>query len=102
MCNCGASVVQQSPVYTQQTVTNNISIEDCEYSMDQLRGWLDKLICCKDKGLYITLGISGPLMNKYLGDVMSALNYPTNPCYFKNSLDIIGDVIILINNSNLC
>jgi hypothetical protein len=74
----------------------------CDYTMSQLNIWLTKLICTRDSGLYVSLRISAPNMNKYQGIVMSALNYPTNICYFKKDLDIIADIIIIIENTGKC
>ena len=102
-CGCGAGVVVGT---TSQLLPNtqqqNSQIENCEYTVEQLNSWLDKLICTKDSGLYISLGLSGLQMNKHLGNVMSALNYKSNICYFKNDLDLAADFIILINDSGKC
>jgi hypothetical protein len=99
--SCGASRVGRIPP-TQRTQVNFSVVENCPYTGEQLNVWLTKLICCKDKVLYKNLGITAPTMNKYLGIVMSALNYPTNPCYFQKELDIISEFIILIVNSGIC
>lgn len=80
----------------------SVPIEDCEYTSDQLNAWLKKLVCCKNKALYLKLGIIAQTMNKYLGDTKSALNYPTNICFFKKQLDLISDFIILISATEQC
>lgn len=102
-CGCGASQVTVAPNsgVVLQPLTYNSS-ENCIYTIEQLHVWLTKLICCKDKGLYLQLGSNAQTINKYLGIVMSAINYPSNPCYFKNDLDIISDFIILIANTGQC
>lgn len=98
---CGASrVVMSAPLVRQQI--NFAPVEGCTYTMEQLNAWLTKLICCKDKALYLSLKINAQIMNKYLGIVMSALNYPTNPCYFQNDLDIISNFIVLISGTQQC
>lgn len=75
---------------------------DCSYTMEQLNVWLGLLICCKDKLIYPSIGITAPQINKYLGNVMSALNYVTYPCIFQKELDAISSVIILIQNTGRC
>jgi hypothetical protein len=101
-CGCGAGVVRSSPQVFVRQNTQTQAPADCQYTMDQLNSWLAQLICCKNKGLYTSLGINAPTMNKYLGIVMSALNYPTNPCYFQSQLGAIGDFVILIMNTGQC
>ena len=102
-CGCGASTVRSSPqVFVARRENASQAPADCQYTMDQLRSWLALLICCKDKALYMSLGIGAPTMNKYLGIVMSALNYPTNPCYFQSQLGPIGNFVILIMNTGQC
>jgi hypothetical protein len=101
MCGCSKSPVTPGPNIQRQQV-NVIPIEDCTYTLDQLRTWYSILVCCKDQVLYPQLGINAQTMNSYLGITGSALNYPTNPCYFKDNLDIIGNFIILITATGKC
>lgn len=104
-CGCGASRVTTT---TSSVPSANAMLalsqdpSDCQYTMDQFQIWLTKLICCKDKRLYVQLGISAQTMNKYLGIVMSALNYRTYPCYFQADLGPISDFIILLTNNGQC
>lgn len=101
-CGCGASRVT-TPSFTTNTVRLvSTPVENCDYTMEQFQAWLDKLICCKDKGLYVQLGINSQTMNRYLGIVMSAINYPSNPCYFQNDMGPISNFIILITNNGQC
>lgn len=100
--SCGSNKLVRPITNVQRTQVNFAPVEGCTYTMDQLNTWVTKLICCKDKVLYLQLGINAQTMNKYLGIVMSALNYPTNPCYFQTDLDVISDFIILIVNSGRC
>lgn len=104
MCGCGKSMGVTSTSST--TMNANIRVippvEDCEYTIEQLKTWLKSLVCVKDKGIYTQFGINGQTMNKYLGIVMSAINYPSNPCYFQNDLEAIGNFIIIIINSGQC
>lgn len=102
MCGCAGTVGTTTQGLIHYSPNQNLQIEDCEYTIEQLKVWLDKLICAKDTGLYLEIGISGQLMNKHLGIVMSAINYASNICYFQTDLDLIGDLIILINDSEKC
>jgi hypothetical protein len=76
--------------------------EDCNYTLVQIKEWSNLLTCAKNKGLYIQLGVSAQKMNRYLGRVLSALHYPTNPCYFEKDLNEVVDLIIAIQNLNQC
>lgn len=104
--SCGRATVTTktySPSFKKfNSIVAPVPEELCDYSLDQLRVWIGKLICCKDTGLYISLKISAPLMNKTLGNVKSALNYPTNICYFKKELDAASNILVLIENSGKC
>jgi hypothetical protein len=102
----GCSTCGSSTVVQQRTVAPGLNLpnysNDCSYTMDQLHIWLNLLICCKDKVIYPSLGITGPQLNKALGIVGSALNYVTYPCNFAKELDQISDIIILIQNTGRC
>lgn len=99
---CGSNTVvpARTPVRPGLNLPNYTT--DCSYTMPQLQAWLTLLICVKDKALYPQIGITAPQLNKYLGIVMSALNYVTYPCNFAKDLDQIGNVIILIQNLGAC
>ena len=89
-----------------QPVSPFVTPEGCDYTIEQLKTWQIKLVCCKDTLLYLKLGINAQTMNKYLGLVMSAINYPSNPCYYEsllpNDFEQISNFIILITNSGQC
>ena len=99
---CGRNTVTpaKTPVAPGFNFPNYSS--DCSYTMVQLNAWLKLLICCKDKVIYPSLGLSAKQMNIFLGNVMSALNYVTYPCKFVKELDQISDFIILIQNTGRC
>lgn len=103
-CGCGARAVAPTPpspgVFVRDAMQPAPS--DCQYTLDMFQVWLTKLICCKNKNLYIGLGINAQTMNKYMGLVMSALNFPSNPCYFQTQLGPVNDFIILITNTGQC
>lgn len=90
----------------QQAAKNNVpkvNYEpiDCDYDLEKLQDWNNKLNCFKEKSLFKQYNVSGQLLNKYMGIVLSALN-SKNPCYFKEKLDQISSFILIIDNSNKC
>jgi hypothetical protein len=97
----GGSVANHNLNRTTSFTVNNYST-DCSYTMEQLQVWVNLLVCAKDKTIYPSLGLTAQQLNKYLGIAMSALNYPTYPCYFAKELAPIGDVIILLQNDPRC
>lgn len=78
------------------------SLEPCSYTQENLSSWLIALNCVKTKGLYTNFSITSQKLNSYLGIVQSAVNYSTNPCYFRIKLDEIKIVIDNIQNSGQC
>ena len=108
MCStCGKSAVNvqtyiQKSINYQQLPPQLIVDLNCPYTLDQMKIWSNLLICFKEKGYYSQYGISGQQLNAALGIVLSALNYPTNICYFKSDLDNIFNVITIIVNSGKC
>jgi hypothetical protein len=101
-CSTCGKITTTAPVPVTQSSQILVNDPTCTYTMDQLNNWSKILICCKDKMLYISLNISPSTLNQYLGIVLSALNYPTYPCYFKSQLDIIEDTIMMIQNTGQC
>ena len=75
---------------------------NCQYTLDQVKKWSELLICFKENGYYSTYNISGKDLNKALGIVLSAINYPTNICYFESELNNIFNIITIIVNSGKC
>lgn len=101
-CGGNANVSQMSKAINKQTYTSEMQTEDCSYTVDQLSIWKDKLNCFKEKGLYIQYNILPADLNRSIGIVLSALNYPSNTCHFKNELDSVFDTITLIVSTNKC
>ena len=97
MCaSCGASAYSNpinppiQPVY-QDT--------PCEYTLDTMLDWKQKLICARDKNIILT---SSAQFNQYMGIILSGINFTPNICYLKNELDSIQPVILNIINTGLC
>lgn len=79
-----------------------ISAGPCNYTLDQLKVWFDKLNCFKQKGIYVQYGIRPADLNRALGNVLSAINYSSNICYFQRQLDIVQPIIMIVINSGQC
>lgn len=91
--------VQRAVSYASQGPTEVIP---CDFNKEQLKEWRYKLICVKEKGLYVQLGIQAGRLNAHIGNVISAINYDTNPCYFKKQLEEAQEFIAVIVNNELC
>lgn len=94
-CGRSAGTVSIRQVPRQQSVPN-IAPEDCEYTLDILNTWTRMIVCFKDKAFYLNYKIAPSYVNKALGIVLSAKNYPTNPCYFQPDLDQIKEKLIIL------
>lgn len=94
---CGRTYAPQTRVFAprQQSVPN-IAPEDCTYTLDILNAWTRMIVCFKDKALYLNYKIAPSYVNKALGIVLSAKNYPSNPCYFQDDLDQINEKLIIL------
>ncbi len=83
-CGCNKQINQ---------VTSFTSTEvnpDCSYTSEQLNIYKAVLFCIKQKELYVQTQTSEAVINSYLGIVTSAIYYPTNYCYFEDSLEKIS------------
>lgn len=78
------------------------SAADCPYTVDQLKIWAQKLTCFQQKGLYVQYNIPPSALNRALGDVLSAINYPSNPCYYQKKLDSAQALIMIVIGSGQC
>lgn len=76
--------------------------EECEYDIDMIVIWKDKLFCIRDNEKYTDLGLSKAQLNRFLGVVLSCINFSYNICFLANQLDKIKPYIIKIVGSNLC
>lgn len=103
MCGCssGGGSSARSPVHTFRA---NAPAPDanCNYEPAQIQDWLDKVNCFKEKGLYVSFGITNRQLNIYIGTLMSAVNYPTNICYFQKQLDEIQSFITVVISTGQC
>lgn len=105
MCGCSAGRSNASVARVQSFTANSsapTSNEPCTYELTQVQDWLDKANCFKSNGLYVTYGISLRQINMYIGALMSAINYPTNLCYFRKQLDEIQSFITIVISTGQC
>ena len=92
-CPCENSGILNSPIVEEYLPFNNkpcVTV-NCNYTINQLTIWKDRLICIKSK----IIGQES-LINKYLGIVISAINYPTNVCYFYNDLILVEEALLTL------
>lgn len=103
MCGCSAGRASAPSARIQSfTSSSSVSNEPCTYELSQVQDWLDKANCFKSNGLYVSFGISLRQLNMYVGALMSAINYPTNLCYFKKQLDEIQSFITIVISTGQC
>lgn len=101
MCDCNKTYTAKNTISMVSKSYRVTEASDCEFTMDQLEGWKDKLICFKDKGLYKTYNVTPALLNRYIGVVLSAINlFPKSPCAFQNQLNEIETFMVVVNNTN--
>lgn len=95
--NCGGGfAVARTISYLSGNIKNaKISQEPCDYTVEMLTDFNDKLTWFKSKGLYIKYNIEAKIINKALGNVKSSLNF-NNKCLYKDKLDKISDLVNLI------
>jgi len=78
------------------------AIQPCSYTQEMLSGWLVYFQCVKTNNLYAFFDLTAPRVNSIIGTIESAVNYSTNPCYFKIKLDEIQPIELVIENSGKC
>ncbi len=99
-CNsCGKSGVYSLYKESQQPrVINN----DCDYNLEQLVDWKNKLFCVRDNEYFYALQITKRDLNSYIGIVLSGITLEYNICFLVNQLNRVKPVIMKIINSGLC
>lgn len=75
---------------------------DCPYNGEVLEMWYDKLLCIKDQGLLEQLGLTMVDLHRYLGIVISSLNYTSDRCRYRAELEKIEPTIFKLVELNLC
>lgn len=96
----GCSSCQNKPAPFVPTLRVFNEPVDCDYTTDQIIEWKNKLLCVGDN--YVNFNLTKKEYNKHLGVVFSITNFNNNPCYFKDSLDALYPIIMLIINSHTC
>lgn len=100
MCvSCGESKASYSFVSKKKQQTQ---VAPCEYTKELIQTWQNLLVCVKNNGKYINAGLSKKDLFRYLGILGSVTEYNNNPCLYINDFPEIYQVVIVIQNLNLC
>lgn len=95
MCNCTNTNTISIPTRSRTQHNTN---EPCDYTIEQLETWYNRLQCVKNNNFYTSL----QTINVYLGVLQSAINSPLYICLFKINLDIIYGYIQSLIIDNIC
>lgn len=100
---CGRSSGSTTISPTITTVQRVAASTDCEFTSEQIAGWLDKVRCVQANAYYLQIpNITKKQINSYLSTLLSAGNYADNPCYFRNELEEVESFITVLTALNLC
>lgn len=83
-------------------VSPTTSNSDCSYTLEQVQGWLTQVQCFVNNGYYVGTSITQRQLNIYIGTLKSAINYPTNICYFQTQLADVSNFIIYLQTIRQC
>ena len=99
---CGrSSSINTTP--TIKTVQRVAPSTECEFTSEQITGWLEKVRCVQANAYYLQIpNITKRQVNSYLSTLLSAGNYADNPCYFRNELEEVESFITVLTALNLC
>jgi|ERR1700749_2966239 len=102
--SCAAAAAARSnKINVQQQKKEVVPPEDCEFTMDQISAWIDKVNCVKSQSLHLVIpNITKKQVNAYLSTLLSAKNYVENPCHFQNELEEVESFITVLIALNLC
>lgn len=96
-CSGGGGVVLSS---FRRAKNNNIA-QDCDYTVELMLIWKEKLLCVQNQNLYQEIGYNKYKINFALGTVQSAIN-TGNVCYFKKQLDQVNNIILTLISLEKC
>ena len=92
---CGGGVI---PITAPPFINgNNITLPCVDYDFEKLTSFYNKLMLVQATDQLKVINLTPAKFNSYVGFVASALNYPKNYCFFKQQLDEISQVILLID-----
>jgi hypothetical protein len=104
--SCGRSaalgVGTTYPTQYNSVAARVVSNGPCPYTKAQLLIWQQLLQCFLQGGYYRKYGVTAPALNKALGDVLSSINYPNDPCYYQKQLDAAQNLVLFIQSTNVC
>jgi hypothetical protein len=88
-CGCGGRGA--APVATGHSVAPQQQkervITQCTLSKDVITKYKEILLCLKINNSFSNYGLNIATMNSLIGVMISALNYPTDYCYYQNQIN---------------
>lgn len=94
-CAARAAILRNSSKMVRNNYRAEQSTEPCEYTVEMLRDYEEKLVWFKNKGLHLKNNISPKTLNSYIGIVLTSLNVG-NKCVYRDTLAKIKDLVDLI------
>lgn len=92
---CGQVAIPiQQPRRTYATASQESS-EPCEYTIEMLFDFRDRLEWFKSKALYLKNNVSAKELNQFIGIVITSTNIK-NRCTYKSILDKAANLVNLI------
>jgi hypothetical protein len=102
MCNCGMGS-SPAPRTSQPTFQRaQVPPDECPFTLEMVEGWLVQEQCFRNNGYYANTGITLRQLNIYEGTLKSAINYPTNICYFQSQLGDVSSFIMYLASQGIC
>ena len=104
MCGCGAANKNNSSTHRQVSVARQVEQAPCDITKEHLLLWKQILTCIKQNNYFVAADTPEFTINKFLGIVQSALNYPSDYCYFNEQLNYFKTFVLLkiIDNVPQC
>lgn len=101
-CIAAAAVKNDNTTHNLRNVREKV--ENCLIDKELLIKWKSILKCIKSTGKYTEINITVLEVNKDLGYIQSALNYPDDYCYYMNELTSFKNNILprIVENVPSC
>lgn len=104
MCGCGSTLNNTTTFRPYSAPVSTGSSIECDITKENLITWKNLLSCIKTNNYYTIANIPEFNVNKFLGVIQSALNYPSNYCYYYDQLNYFKTFVLIniINNVPQC
>lgn len=102
---CQAAALARANASAARIVQNKevVSSEECEFTIEQISEWYDRVNCVRTQGLYLQIpNITTKQINIYVGTLSSAKNYADKICYFRRELEEVESFITVLTALDLC